>query len=307
MGNLNENKNSNKNLYNNYDKEIKNKLDNIKSKYHFDNIFSFIKDDNFKLKFFVYSKKYQKILNLTINNYKEKYFEQIGINSMNINDFFSCHEDFEYFSFKNGGYPGYYKKDYFEKKFEKYKNKFNNNDIKNYLIYYFEKNNKNSKFTNIYLDIYSPFFDILSKTNFFSDIFTIIISINFIKEYRLEKDYIKTFKKLNKLNSKYSILFRFININDIDYFQTFNFNLKNIEKLILFEDFGSNIDNYNYFFEKFFSFEEIKKNLIQLKIYLGTNKYKKIEAKLLKDINNFKSLEYLELDSICFKSVFLLI
>ena len=69
-------------------KGIQNKLDKIKSKYNLNNIFSYIKNDSFQLKFFLCSKKYQNILNLTINNYKEKYFEQNNYNILNINDFF---------------------------------------------------------------------------------------------------------------------------------------------------------------------------------------------------------------------------
>ena len=60
-------------------KDIENKLDKIKSKYNLNNIFSYIKDGSFKLKFLFYSKKCQNILNLTINNYKEKYFEKNSI------------------------------------------------------------------------------------------------------------------------------------------------------------------------------------------------------------------------------------
>lgn len=80
-----------------------------------------------------------------------------------------------HFFFNNGGYPGYYNKNYFQKNFEIFKKKYNNNIIQNYLIYYLEKN---PELKNIYLDIYSPFFDILMKTNFFSDKFIIVLSIS---------------------------------------------------------------------------------------------------------------------------------
>ena len=95
-------------------------------------------------------------------------------------------------------------------------------------------------------------------------------------------------------------MFRFINNKDIDYFDKFKMNLKNIKKLILLED--KDIGAYNYFFEKFFSFKEIKNNLNHLKISLKYN----IDNTILQDINNFKNLEILELNYIYFKSLFIL-
>ena len=65
MGIINERKiseNANNNIY---DKQTnKDKLDNLKCKYHLENILSYIKDESFRLKFFVHSKGYQKILNI---------------------------------------------------------------------------------------------------------------------------------------------------------------------------------------------------------------------------------------------------
>ena len=231
----------------------KDKLDNLKSKYNLYNILIYIKDETFKLKFFALSKRYQKEFNLTKNNYREKYYEQKGINLHNVNEFFSLYEDNKYDFMEKGGYPAFYSKNYFSKKYEIYKTKFNNNLIADYISYCIERK---KLLSNIYLDIYSPFFEALSTTNYFSDIFTIIVSIKFIKGNNLENDYIQAFNNLNKLNTKYSILFRFINANDIDYLELFKMNLKNIEKLVLLED--KDIGKYNYFFEKFFSFMKLK-------------------------------------------------
>ena len=286
MGIINEIKKANKNNNGN-DEIIDNKygLDNIKSKFLLENIINYIKDENFKLKIFTYSKKYQGALNISLNNYKEKYFEKIRINLLNVNEFFSLYSDYSFIFLDNGGYPGYYNQNYFQKNFEIFKKKFNNSIIQNYLIYCIEKN---SNLKNIYLDIYSPFFDILMKTNFFSYKFTIVLSMNFIKENKLEKDYINAFNKLNKLIKKYSLLFRFNDSNDIDYLKTFKINLSSINKLIIFDDSYKD-KNYDYFFGKFFSFKEISKNLIDLKISL---KSENIEAKLFKDLNSFNNLEH---------------
>ena len=296
---INDNKISNK-KENNIQMSL-GKLDGVKSKYQLNNILSYIKDDNFILKLFAYSKKYQKLLNLSINIYKEKYFDKIGLNLIKIKDFCSCYDDYKYCLIEKSGYPGYYRKDYLPKKCEKYKNKFNANIIEDYILYYIEKNK--IKYQKLYLDIYSPYFNILSKMNNFSDIFIIIISMKFIKEYNLENDYIKIFNTFNKLNLKFSILFRFINSNDINYFEKFKINIKNIKRLILLED--TDIGKYEHFFENFFSFtNDLSNNLIYLKISLKNTIYK--ETILLQNINNFKSLEQLELNDIYFKSIFIL-
>jgi hypothetical protein len=70
------------------------------------------------LKLFVHSKKYQEALNISLNNYKEKYFEKIGIKLLNVNEFFSLYDDYAFLFLNNGGYPGYFNKNYFQKNFE---------------------------------------------------------------------------------------------------------------------------------------------------------------------------------------------
>jgi len=165
---------------------------------------------------------------------------------MNVNKFFSCYDDYSFIFLNKGGYPGYYNKNYFRENFETFQKKYNNSTIQNYLIYCLEKN---EKLENIYLDIYSPFFDILMKTNFFSDKFIIVISMSFIKENKLEKDYISAFNKVNKLIKNYSLLFRFNDSKDIDYLKTFKINLSSIHILIILED-SFEEKNYDYFFWK---------------------------------------------------------
>ena len=230
-------------------------------------------------------------------DYRAKYFEQKGFNLFCINDYCSLYKDDIYDFMEKGGYPGFYSKAYFSKKYETHKNKFNNNDIKDCISYCIQ-----SKIIkdNVYLDIYSPFFEALLTTNYFSDIFTIVVSTRFIKQNNLENDYIQAINYINKLNTKYSILFRFFNGNDIDYFDNFKLNLKNIKKLILLEE--KDIGKYNYFFEKLFSFNELKNSLKHFKISLRF----RIDQILLQDINACKNLEILELDSIHFTSLFTL-
>ena len=85
------------------------------------------------------------------------------------------------------------------------------NDINKYIIEYFKKYAKKLekeeniqqktyylKLYEILLDIYSPFFDLLSKSEIFSQLFSINIPIDLIQENHLKNDYITTFDKLNK-------------------------------------------------------------------------------------------------------------
>ena len=51
-------------------------LSKIKSKHILNQIFDFIKDDNFKLNFLKYSKYFQKIFNINIFNYQNAYFKK---------------------------------------------------------------------------------------------------------------------------------------------------------------------------------------------------------------------------------------
>ena len=51
-------------------------LENINSKYIFQNIFNYIKNSNFKFKLFNHNKYFQNILDLTLFDYQEKYFRK---------------------------------------------------------------------------------------------------------------------------------------------------------------------------------------------------------------------------------------
>ena len=71
--------------------------------------------------------------------------------------------------------------------------------IKSYLVYYFKKYKENKKDdSNLYLDIFCPFFDLLSNQEYFAELFTIPIDTLFIEKNKLENEYISTFNKLNK-------------------------------------------------------------------------------------------------------------
>ena len=108
--------------------------------------------------------------------------------------------------------------------------KFDSNNIINnreYLLYYFKKyfdriNEEeldSYKKNKILIDIYSPFFEELSKTENFNEIFSIsILSRNIINKYNLKNDYINFFD-INKY-SPFKIYFwekeDFCNIDELN-------------------------------------------------------------------------------------------
>ena len=145
-----------------------------------------------------------------------------------------------------------------------------------------------------YIDIYSPFFDSLSKSEIFNDAFITIIPMNKKKD-KIKKDYISKFNELNKLNIKYtSLSIKFSDSNDIKYLKDFhiNFNIiKNLE-IIIYSVYDEQLLN------KFLHNIEISNNLVYLSLSLYNTK---ISEKSL-DINNFKSLEYLIFQNIIFNN-----
>ena len=211
-----------------------NKIENIHSLYILDTIFDYIKDTNYKYKLFTYSKLFQNKLEIKLFNYQERYINKSGIQ---INKYiFNCYNENE----KN-----------FDKKIlnnnlqeDLIKYNLDINTLQIYILNYYkdcikkskEKKNEDNLFINVLIDIYSPFFDFLSKTEIFEQIFAINIAANFIEKYNLKNDYILAFNNLNKTNSKYSsINFDYKMSNDIDYLKDFKINFKQIKNLIINE------------------------------------------------------------------------
>ena len=164
--------------------ENKNKFEKIKGVYILKNIFNYIKDEKFKILLFVYSKKYQHKFNLTLYDYQYSYFLKIGIN---FNNYLSDFNDYFPVDLNMGNM---YDCDEYVDNFKKNNLKENYiSDIKNiiyifkpkkffqeFIIKYFKFNfNKTKIIDNNYLDIFSPFFNLLSKTDYFKDVFTIPI------------------------------------------------------------------------------------------------------------------------------------
>ena len=240
--------------------EKKGLLEQINSKYIINNIFEYIKDDIIKFQLFKYSKFFKSFLNLDTFGYQRKYFEKIKINF------------FEYLSEFNENeahfYPKKFQKESLVNKLKK-DLLYINLDIKiieDFIGKYFELYDY-SKDDNIkYIDIYSPFFDILLKTKIF-DKFILPISVKFIEENNLKNDYIFALNKLNNLN--YNLFLYCENQNDINYIKDLKINFNNIKvlKCIISEE------NTNNILKSLFSLNNFGDNLIELDIKInGTSK-----------------------------------
>ena len=301
-------------------------LEKINSKYVIKIILNYINDKNFQYKLFNYSKFFQKILGFDILDYQEKFLEKFGLN---LKDYLCNNYNTENFD-KN-----------------ELKNNLENdlsksgvdiNIIKKICINYFkkflsinkEKNNiddkeeEKNKLSKLYIDIYSPFFDLISKSEIFEQ-FIILISTYEIEKFNLKNDYQNVFSIMNELNINYSsIEFIFKDINDINYLKEFKINFGQIKKLIIKQKQRINLKNYNYFFNNLFSLNKIGSNLSYLNINIFNEdllhksnsmieNYDKevfnedeIESKLFENLNNFKSLEILKLSGFNFKNNFTL-
>ena len=354
--NLSNNKTSNKNIalnkniYSNKTSLIKNKernlddaikinskgLNKICSDYILNIITSFIKDD-IKYKVFLRSKKFQKKLGLSLISYQEKSIKRTGINLCN---YLSGYSDQKYGPhpyynsiMKHSGnkYKLYFKKESLKEDFLAHLKKLKIKYIKSYLVYYFKKYNENKKDdSNLYLDIFCPFFDLLSNQEYFSELFTIPIDTRFIEQNKIENEYISTFKKLNNSKQNYSILFKFRKAKDFNFFKqciyltkvrklTFFVKLTDDEKHPRIEHIGrtefgnpyiKSIDykcdpeklmdeKVNLLFKTINSVDNLFTNLLCLKISID-HCYKVKEFYLIDNINNFKSLSYLELEYFIF-------
>ena len=281
-------------------------LEEIKSKYIIDNIFTYIKEANLKYKLVTKSKKLQELLKITIQDYKNKCSESINYNNF-----------LKFLSFKNHSEPDInILTNEFDKDIKKYKIK---KDIFMELseIYFINKYNylksneeiKKSILDNqLTIDIFSPFYNTLYKKDIFEKLFTICIRNNFMRDIDLMDYYINAFTELSIFNPNFSCFhFEFYNKKDLLYFQYYNKNLKKIKKLILEILPGSSIyrsSSYNndVLYKFLFSFNDIENNLIYLELKGRENIFYKVDSlePNLTKINDLKVLEELRIEGFNF-------
>ena len=283
-------------------------LHKIKSQYIIRIVFSYIdyENKNFSLKLFNHSKIFQKKLGMGLCNYQEKFFKEKGVLLP------------KYLSFKNNTKQYYnlkkYDKEILKKNLKNVlsKNKFDEKDLLQYLINYYDNLFQNKdilKEDENIIDIYSPFFEVLSKEKFFKDLFIIPINIKNIKQYKLKDDYISAFKQLNSVYPKLNLTYS--DINDINYLNDLEINFNLIESLIIEPEDDNYIYNNNSIFNAIFSLPNLKDNLIYLEVKGTIKEYSKYnfnDGSIPDDndqdkINDFKSLKVLKLTNFEFNNV----
>ena len=308
-------------------------LNKIRSDYILKLICNFIKED-IKYKLFMHSKKFQKKLGLSLIGYQEKSIKRTGIKLYNyLSGFhdikFGPHDYYTSIMKRNGNnYEISFEKDSLKNEFLLHLKMLKIKYIKSYLVYYFKKYKENKKdYSNLYLDIFCPFFDLLSNQEYFSELFTIPIDTLFIKNNKMENEYISTFNKLNNSKQNYSILFKYRKASDFNFFNKC-VHLQNVRKLIIFEkqtdsekhptfsDIGKTESGAHYIksikflcdpeklleekinrlFKTITAVNDLFTNLLYLKISITPISLYKIKNCYIDNINNFKSLRYLELE-----------
>ena len=160
--------------------------------------------------------------------------------------------------------------------------------ISNDIIYISQDNLEKDKFKSKYCEIlnkpnlnYSSIYYIFNNKNFYDNF------LDNLKELNIDFNKIKV---MTLYGEKY--IQDNININDP------NVDFNKIKAMILHPEFFIT-DNYNYFLKSLFSLNDIKNNLICLKIYFG-HKHCVIKADSFEEINNMKLLKYLYIININF-------
>ena len=270
-------------------------LQKISSKYIFQAIFDYIPDDKIQMKIVFYSKSIQDKLDLSIFDYQEIYFKNIGFNLYRYFSHFSKDAEFKY-----------NEEILLLKKFEDdlLKFKIDIDDVIKFSFNYFQNVDEKEIVGDYkYIDVYSPFFYIISKTNLLEK-FIIPISTELIANFKLKTHYITAFKKLNESNIKYpALIFIYKNGKDIDYLKEFNINFSQIQKLEILQNIeDNNTNNNDYLCKTLFSFNNINNNLTNLDIKL----HEHIESKSLEGLNNMTSLKSLKLERLHLNNMFIL-
>lgn len=285
-------------------------LEKVSSKDLLSNIFDYIRDPNYKHKLFSYSKLLQKKADLRLADYEERYIEKFGINLT------------DYLFSENNKFVRKFDKDILNSNLQNdlSKNKLEKATIEKIMVdiynqRYEDKYKANSDGsdkagnklieTEEPIEIYSPFFDTLSKMDFFEYLFTINISTYIIDKFDLKEDYISTFEKLKQSKSKYnSLTIYYEDSYDILYLKDFKINFNQIKRIIFIPNSYHVTGDYKYFLNTFFSFfSRIENNLTNLKLKWVENE---IEPRTIQNLNNFKSLELLNLTGFKFTKTFML-
>ena len=269
-------------------------LNKIKSQYICKMIFD-ITYDNLKYKLFSYSKHFQEMLGIKLIDYKEKYWIKKGIKLE------------EYLTLKT-------QKNYNPNRINKKllydtltsfikKNNIDLDSLKEYLIEFY-KNQKNLKKGKLFLDIFSPFFEELSKSECF-DLFIIPLEMDLIDKNQLNSDYIAAFENLNKKElNNICLKINFRNEKDINTLKGININFEKIQELDIINVGNEKNINYDNIFKQLILAPYFGKNLKKLYLKIHDVWGKINDIKIFEKINNFSNLLSLELNGFKFQKNF---
>ena len=272
----------------------------IQSKYILNSIFNYIKDVKYKMKLFLYSKSFQQNIGLKLSDYQSEYFKIIG---------FDFRKYLKYLDIDNNDNQNF-DNNLLNQKLKEDLSKYNDNIciLPEVIIQYFKdyKNEDNDNNTNakinskLEIDIYSPFFDLLSKNNEVFEKMSIVIPTKKFIKFKLNNDYISKFDELNKINSKYTSLNIYCKDNDdLIQLKDLKINFNQIKSLSI--NCEEKQINYDNFFNFLLSLN-IKNNLIDF--ILNIEGYGEIEPKTFDKLNNFTSIENLSLIGLLFANKF---
>ena len=277
-------------------------IDEIKSKYILQHIFNYIEDKIFQLELFIHSKEYQNKLEINLI-YKKKYLKGINLNKF----LYQKEEDQIEYYHKYPFLQEYIKNNILTKTYNEFLLK-NNFDVKKFENIVYEVKNKEEEYIikedyETKISIESPLFEVISKTKNFKNNYTIFISQKVIDKYNLKNYYRNFFNELNENNVQYFSIYYFFNdIKKLNYLEELNIDFNKIKRISFEFDgyFEINPKDFEETEKFYFSFndllflDEIRKNLIYLKIELK----KQINIPLIGIFNVFKSLNYLYLNGI---------
>lgn len=168
------------------------------------------------------------------------------------------------------------------------------------------------------IDVFSPFFDIISKSKIFYQ-YTIPISINVIKKYNLKNDYTSIFNSKSNLKS---LKIYYKDIDDLYYLKELKINFNNIKALSFCVNEENDVEEeeendeeeeengeegkedntkISDFLKHFISVDNLGNNILKLNLNLP-KKYNNLKQNILENINNFGTLKILELYGFGFKN-----
>ena len=299
-------------------------LSHINSNYILTTISTYIPNKSL-LKIFRYSKKFQEKLGLSLFNYQEAYINSFNIDWKKLLSLKYTFNNLDGYSLMNKEKViKEYDKNYLVNRANTTlsNNKINLNlEIVGKIVsnYYSNLKLKNQKGELIFdgneykktpkdimIDIYSPFFETISKEDIFNKIFSIVIISAQIEKLDLKNDYISVFNRLNAANSKYSaISFFFQKCEEINNYKEF-INYEQIQRLTIIQE-SSFASNHENLLNTLFTLNSIDKNLIYLYLDFKRNDNGQgvtINKYAFDALNNFKSLSFLELKGIEFEETF---